>query len=85
VLKVIQGQHKKPKAAVHTAEMTGPLKKKKKWEIHVPLVTKGLNQLGYRRGLTGIEHLCSIHVIHTLVVLAFNPYPANVENMVSFL
>jgi hypothetical protein len=30
VLKVIQGQHNKPKAAVHTAEMTGPLKKKKK-------------------------------------------------------
>jgi hypothetical protein len=29
VLKVIQGQHNKPKAAVHTAEMTGPLKKKK--------------------------------------------------------
>jgi hypothetical protein len=30
VLKDIQGQHNKPKAAVHTAEMTGPLKKKKK-------------------------------------------------------
>jgi hypothetical protein len=30
VLKVIQGQHNKPKAAVHTAEMTSPLKKKKK-------------------------------------------------------
>jgi hypothetical protein len=28
VLKVIQGQHNKPKAAVHTAERTGPLKKK---------------------------------------------------------
>jgi hypothetical protein len=26
LLKVIQGQHNKPKAAVHTAEMTGPLK-----------------------------------------------------------
>jgi hypothetical protein len=30
VLNVILGQHNKPKAAVHTAEMTGPLKKKKK-------------------------------------------------------
>jgi hypothetical protein len=26
VLKVILGQHNKPKAAVHSAEMTGPLK-----------------------------------------------------------
>jgi hypothetical protein len=30
VLKVILGQHNKPKAAVHSAELTGPLKKKKK-------------------------------------------------------
>jgi hypothetical protein len=30
VLKVILGQHNKPKAAVHSAEMTGPLKNKKK-------------------------------------------------------
>jgi hypothetical protein len=29
VLNVILGQHKKPKAAVHSAEMTGQLKKKK--------------------------------------------------------
>jgi hypothetical protein len=30
VLNVIIGQHNKPKAAVHSAEMTGPKKKKKK-------------------------------------------------------
>jgi hypothetical protein len=30
VLKVILGQHNKPKAAVHSAVLTGPLKKKKK-------------------------------------------------------
>jgi hypothetical protein len=30
VLNVILGQHNKPKAAVHSAELTGPLKKKKK-------------------------------------------------------
>jgi hypothetical protein len=30
VLNVILGQHNKPKAAVHSAEMTGPLKKRKK-------------------------------------------------------
>jgi hypothetical protein len=30
VLKVILGQHNKLKAAVHSVEMTGPLKKKKK-------------------------------------------------------
>jgi hypothetical protein len=30
LLKIILGQHNKPKAAVHSVEMTGPLKKKKK-------------------------------------------------------
>jgi hypothetical protein len=30
VLNVILGQHNKPKAAVHSVELTGPLKKKKK-------------------------------------------------------
>jgi hypothetical protein len=30
LLKVILGQHNKPKAAVHSAEMTGPLMRKKK-------------------------------------------------------
>jgi hypothetical protein len=35
VLKVILGQHNKPKAALHSAEMTGPLKKKKNGRVTV--------------------------------------------------
>jgi hypothetical protein len=38
VLNVTLGQHNKPKAAVHSVELTGPLKKKKKMR-HIMYVT----------------------------------------------